>query len=229
MHKSKDGISYQLFFSKILPIFFPRVCGICKKKINEKYTCEKCSNILKYTMKRQLCVRNINSYVDQHIGLFLYQDFIRKVILQFKFEGKAYIANTFAELMCQVIVDKKIFPDLIIPVPIHSKRYRERGYNQSELLSKWISKKLNIQHDTKTLIKVKNNLAQSTLDKACRKKNVLNVYQINSKANISEKKILLIDDIYTTGATVNECARLLKQNGALEVIVITIAYSQKEF
>lgn len=209
----------------MLSIFFPKVCGICKKKINQKYTCEKCSNILQYTMKKELCVRNINSYVDKLISLFLYKDLIRDALLEFKFNGKAYISNTFAELMCNAIMKNSISGDLIIPVPIHRKRYKVRGYNQSELLSKFIAKRLKIKYGKKILLKVKNNLAQSTLDMISRQKNVMNVYKINSKSNMKGKKIILVDDIYTTGATVNECAKILKQNGVQEVVVITVAYA----
>jgi len=216
-----------IWHEKLISFVFPKVCGICKKKINEKYTCEKCSNILKYSMKRELCVRNINSYVDKLISLFVYQDKIRESILQFKFDGKAYIGKSFSELMCEIIISNKMNIDMVIPVPIHRKRYLERGYNQSEILSKFISHKINVRHDNKVLKKVKNNLAQSTLETDKRKKNVLNVYQFNINRNIIGKRILLVDDIYTTGATANECAKVLKENGAKEVICMTIAYSSK--
>ena len=215
----------RLLISSFVSMLFPPVCGICKKKINQKYTCEKCSNILQYTMKRELCVRNIGYDVDQLISLFLYQGVIRNCILELKFDGKAYIANTFAQLMGMAFKRSHFEADIVVPVPIHRKRLMERGYNQSELLSRIIAKQLKMTHLSHLLVKVKNNVAQSTLDHAHRKENVSNVYRMNQKFNICGKRILLIDDIYTTGATANECAKVLKENGAQEVICLTIAYA----
>ncbi|MBQ9313422.1 MAG: ComF family protein [Clostridia bacterium] len=223
------NLCYSQAISMIISLFFPKVCGICKKKINQKYTCEKCSNILKYTMKKELCVRKIDSYVDKLVSLFQYKDFIRSKILEFKFDGKPYIGNTFAELMCSVMQEKNIVTDILVPVPIHKRRYIERGYNQSELLAKFISKKMNVKYNAKLLKKTRNNIAQSTLNRENRMKNVTNVYKVNSKYNICGKSVLLIDDIYTTGATAKECAKVLKQSGAKEVVCFTVAYSKGNY
>lgn len=208
---------------------FPKVCGICGKKINKNNTCEKCSNILKYTLEKELCVRNLSSYVDKLVSLFLYKDIVRTRILDFKFGSKAYISNSFAEFMCLAVKKCEVQADVVIPVPIHRKRMMERGYNQSKLLSRFVAKKLGIKHSARALIKHKNNLMQSTLDEESRKKNVISVYNIRSNKTIIGRKVLLIDDIYTTGATVNECAKVLKQNGAKEVIALTIAYARRKF
>lgn len=210
----------------ITNFLFPKVCGICKNKINKNYTCEKCSNILKYTMERELCVRKSEDYVDLQISLFTYRNFIRSKILEMKFDGKAYISSSFAECMCKILKDKNIEFDIIIPVPIHPKRYMERGYNQSELLSRFISREFKVKNATKILFKVKNNVPQSTLNQKKRIENVINAYKVKKNKKICGKKILLIDDIYTTGATANECAKILKKNGASKVICFTIAYGK---
>lgn len=222
-------LKFNLLFKRILDIMFPKICGICKNKINKNNTCEKCSNILQYTLEKELCVRNLDFYVDRLFSLFQYSGIVRDRILDLKFNDKAYIANTFAEFMCDVIKKQKVELDIVIPVPIHIKRKWERGYNQSELISRFIAKELKIDHNNKDLIKYKNNLAQSTLNEENRKKNVKDVYRIRNNKRIIGKRILLVDDIYTTGATVNECAKVLKQNGAREVIVLTIAYARRKF
>ena len=113
--------------------------------------------------------------------------------------------------------------DIIIPVPISKQRNKNRGYNQSLLLAKEISKELNIECIDKCLIKIKNILPQSSLKKEERIRNVKNVYSIKNTQNISGKKILLIDDIYTTGSTVIECSRILAENGAKDIGILTIA------
>ncbi len=114
--------------------------------------------------------------------------------------------------------------EIILPVPIHKKRLNGRGYNQSELLAREISRKLkNIQFFNKLLIKTENNVAQSTLTKEERILNVKNIYKVQNNNLIKEKSIILLDDIYTTGNTVNECSRLLKENGAREIGIFTIS------
>ena len=98
-----------------------------------------------------------------------------------------------------------------------------RGYNQSALIAKSLANKLNIIHEEKVLLKRVNNKPQSTKNKESRKENVIGVYYTKNEYKIIGKKILLLDDIYTTGSTVNECCRILKTAGARKVDVITIA------
>lgn len=118
--------------------------------------------------------------------------------------------------------------DTIIPVPISKKRKKERGYNQSLLIAKELVKQVNKEKKILSLCadaleKVKNIVPQSTLDKENRLQNVQGVYQLKNKEQLEGKKILLIDDIYTTGSTVKECAKVLQQVSAKKIDVFTIA------
>ena len=113
--------------------------------------------------------------------------------------------------------------DIIIPVPISKKRKKERGYNQSALLAREIAKQLNIGYNDTSLIKIKNITPQSSLKKEDRIKNVQNVYSVINNEKIKNKSILLIDDIYTTGSTVNECSKKLIEYGANRIGILTIA------
>ncbi len=99
----------------------------------------------------------------------------------------------------------------------------ERGYNQSALIAKEIAKNIKEIKYLDTLKKVKNNQRQSTLKKEERKQNVKNVYEIQNKQIIEGKRIILVDDIYTTGNTVNECSRVLKSNKVSDILVLTLA------
>ena len=110
-----------------------------------------------------------------------------------------------------------------MPVPISRKRLKTRGYNQCYLIAKEISKILNINLENDVLVKKKNNKVQSTLNKNEREKNVQSVYKLLNKNKVKNKKILLIDDIYTTGSTVNECSKELCVAGAKVVDIFTIA------
>lgn len=213
-------------YKKIEEIIFPKCCLICSK-LNKDILCEKCKNeILKNVNVKIEYKENIKTYYDKHIYFFLYKDNIRNLILDYKFNDKPYLYKIFSEI---IIKNKKIYRilkkyDIIIPVPIHKKRKRIRGYNQSELISKEISNKIEtVKYENKVLQKIVNNKPQSTLDKFQRKENVKNAYKVINKVKIQNKNIIIFDDIFTTGNTVNSCAKILKENGANKIIVLTIA------
>lgn len=205
-------------------ILYPQTCIICGRKEKE-YVCKKCEKILKNKLLYKIDNYK-NKYFSKHIYVFKYEGIIRSKIIDFKFNGKSYLAENFAKIILKNEKICRFFEsyDIIIPVPIHNKRKAQRGYNQSELIAKQICKinnKINIQNDI--LIKEKNNVAQSSLNKEQRIQNAKNVYKIINKEKILNKKIIIIDDIYTTGSTVNECSKILIKNGAIDVLVLTIA------
>ena len=132
-------------------------------------------------------------------------------------------------MFCEIILeDKKTCEflksyDIIIPVPVHRKRKRLRGYNQSELIAKELAKKLKLKVYTDVLVKINNNKVQSKLNKEERMKNVKNVYKIINKEKIKNKNIIILDDIYTTGATINECIKELEKTDANKIGVLILA------
>lgn len=219
--------AFIFLWEKIEKILFPQCCLICGKLTDINIICNKCERII---YKNQICtIENKDKekyYFEKHAYMFLYKNEIRKLIIDYKFNDKAYLYKLFSE---NIIKNEKICGilkkyDIIIPVPIHKKRKRQRGYNQSELISKEIAnyiKSLNLENNI--IQKVKNNIAQSTLSKKQRKTNVENVYKIAEKEKIENKNIVLFDDIYTTGSTVNVISKILKENGAKKIIVLTIA------
>ena len=115
--------------------------------------------------------------------------------------------------------------DIIIVVPVSRKRRNERGYNQSELIARAISKTLGIPIVKNVLVKIKNTVPQSSLNKVQRAENANGVYSAKNHTKLRNKKILLIDDIYTTGSTLNECANALIQKGIKreQIGVLTLA------
>ena len=146
----------------------------------------------------------------------------------FKFHNKKYFRYFLAKSIADIL-DKTCIKniDFIVPVPISIKRYFERGYNQSFLIAKNISKYLNIPVLKYCLVKVKHNKRQSELLNKQRVLNVKNVYKVYNSKLIKGKCVLLIDDIYTTGSTVNECSRVLKEAGVNKIIVATVAKASK--
>ena len=201
------------------------MCGICGK-LDKKLLCNKCKIKLQ---KNALCkiedYKNTSSYFDEHIYLFQYSGEIRDTILNYKFNEKSYIYRTFLEFIKnneKICAQIKKY-DIIIPVPISKKRFKQRGYNQSALIAKNLAKMLNVDYKENVLVKIKDNKPQSEMGIGERKNNVKGVYTIKNKEKINQKKILLIDDIFTTGNTVNECARILKENSINSVGIFTIA------
>lgn len=190
------------------------MCENCKAQI-DKLVIGKIDNYENKTDK----------FFNKHGYIFKYEGQIRKLLIDYKFNDKPYLYKTFAS----IISNEKIINfinnyEIIIPVPIHKKRLNSRGYNQSELLVREISRKSkNIKFINNLLIKTKNNVAQSTLSKEDRVLNVKNIYKVQNNDLIKGKSIILLDDIYTTGNTVNECSRILKENGAREIGIFTIS------
>ena len=211
------------FINSALEYFFPPICGMCGE-INENYICNNCYENIKKIKK---CVINEynNRNFSKHLYIFRYEGIIRNKIIEYKFEDKGYLYKMFAKI---ILSDKKTCNfikkyDVIIPVPISKKRKKKRGYNQSELVANELAQKLNQDIWTDIIIKKKDNKPQSELNKLERIKNVEDIYEINKPIEVKNKKVLLLDDIYTTGSTVNEIARKLKQNQTQEIGVITLA------
>ena len=198
---------------------YPPICGICEK-INKDGLCPKCNLELKKQaevniLQKEEIEENIKKekYFEELMYIFKYEGQVRKLILDYKFNEKSYLYKTFVNFLLK---NEKIFEnikkyDKIIPVPISKKRNKERGYNQSMLIAKEIANKTNLELVNNCLIKTKNIIEQSKLNKEDRQQNIQGVYSLQNERLITNKKILLVDDIYTTGSTVNECCKILQQ------------------
>ena len=130
--------------------------------------------------------------------------------------------------MSEKFKTEKLYVDLIIPVPLCEKRLKLRGYNQSELLGKEIAKNLSLPLITNSLYRVKETLQQTKLNIMERQSNLKDAFVVKKKKMVKGKSVLLIDDVYTTGATSTEYARMLKLAGASAVYVLTVAHTVKD-
>lgn len=210
----------------LLDLIYPPVCGICET-INKNHLCKQCeSNIKKYEINEIVSYKgNKDIYFDFQLKTFNYKDIIRDKIIDYKFNEKAYLSKTFEKM---ILKNEKIYGflkkyDIILYVPMFRRNKFARGYNQAELIAKLIAKKLQINIERNNLIKVKETEKQSTLTKKQREKNVKDAFELINPEKIKNKKVILFDDIYTTGNTVNECSRILKEAGACEIAALTIA------
>lgn len=205
------------FFDHALEIIFPPKCGICGK-IGERYICNNCYNMF-------VINKIYKSYNRERFHMLKYEGIIRDKLIEYKFNDKPYLYRMFYEIL---IKDKNVCDflkgyDIIIPVPIHKKRKSLRGYNQSELIAKKLSDEFKMPMYIDVLKKQINTIPQSSLGKKARKSNAQNVYKVDNMQKIKNKNVVILDDIYTTGATANECIKVLKDAGAYRVGIITIA------
>jgi ComF family protein len=236
-----EGLSKYLmnknFLNNIYNVFFPIKCGYCDDITeNGSYICEKCDTIIdlqelknrckfcgtKLFDKNRVCekCKKEKKYYDEFIYFSEYEYVLKNKILEYKFNDKKYLKDFFAQELAKCL--QNVQADYIIGVPISKKRLKERGYNQTNLIAKELSKILGIEYISEMLVKIKDTERQSELSKSERKINVKNSFRVTDIYNIEGKKILLIDDIFTTGATVNECSKTLKKAGAKQVIIATV-------
>ena len=220
---------YQKIVEELLDLLYPKTCIICGKE-NKDILCDTCFEKRFFNKVENECrienYNNKNKSFNEHLYLFKYEKEIRSIILDYKFNDKAYLRDFFVKIILknEKICRKIKKYDIMIPVPIHKKRKSQRGYDQSELIAKKLVKSFdNLELITNCLVKQKHTIKQSALSKNERKQNVIGVYKLKNKEKISNKRIILFDDIFTTGSTTNECAKILKENGVSKVLVFTIA------
>lgn len=206
----------------LLSLLYPKKCPFCQKLIDEdRLLCRSCQSRLPFipaaTQPRLL------PNVDACYSVLYYQDSVRQSILRYKFGGAASYAEIYSHFLGKCIDENGITCDIITWVPLSRARLRKRGYDQARLLAEGISL-ITGTECVPMLRKIRNNPAQSgTKDAAARKKNVSGVYVSCADCSPSGKSVLIIDDIVTTGSTLSECARILKNEGASRVTALTLA------
>jgi ComF family protein len=147
------------------------------------------------------------------------------MVQKFKYGRKVSLGKSLGRLMTQGCEEflRECHVDLIIPVPLHAKRLRWRGFNQSLLLARQVSRLYGVPVDPFTLCRARETAPQTELSEDERRKNVRGAFATSAEKSLKGRSVLLVDDVYTSGATVNECSRVLIRDGAREVTVLTLA------
>ncbi len=225
----------------ILDILFPKTCLNCQKE--GSYLCYDCFSLIPI-LDRQYCPfcqkpkfvfdgKTCPNCRRRHKlkGLFCAADYknfiVKKMIRQFKYEplvkelAKPLSSLVLAHLKHLNISDFSDF--LLVPVPLHERKLRERGFNPAEEIAKKLSESSNVPVLNNVLVKIKSTPAQAELKKEEREKNIKGVFSCLNKELVANKKILLVDDVFTTGATLEECACVLKNVGAKEIWGMVVA------
>lgn len=228
----------------VLNLFFPPRCGFCAAlfdwaAVPEANLCEQCISRITFIGLEscRFCGKQLNNhkqtecgqcaglkYYTRAISACEYEGLVREKLLEFKYKGNRQLAGIFSYFIAKKLkMTKQQNFDIIISVPIHSSKREERGFNQSELIAGSIAEYLGKPLSTCNLIRTKQTESQSKLDKKYRFQNIRDAFEVVNAGEIRGKRILLIDDILTTGATANECSKILKESGAEEVYVATVA------
>ncbi len=224
----------------ILNILCPSRCPICHEETDEPHClCPNCFSQLHFITKPccavcgrpfefspfgeticAACMKQKPSFKMAR-SILLYDDFSKQLVLAFKHGDHTELAPLLTKFL--LLADKKIFKaDVIVSVPLHPSRLIVRKYNQASILGKELSKQLNISFYPTVLKRNKRTKSQGHMTRKQRQKNLIKAFCLSRPEIIKNKIVLLIDDVMTTGATVNECAKVLKRGGATDVYVLTV-------
>ncbi len=210
-------------FSGLLDLFYPPRCTFCRSflKRSERYVCPDCLAKLPYTAKGG---EQSGDFYSVCVSPLYYEDDVRESMLRFKFKEATGYAKPYGKLIADCVRDNLSGRyDLISWVPLSRQRYKERGYDQAMLLAMAAALELD-DVAVSTLEKHINVEKQSTMGSVeKRRANISGVYRVEDVELVEGKRILLIDDIITSGSTLSECARMLLQAGAKEVLCATLA------
>jgi ComF family protein len=192
-----------------LPFISPPICSVCGRPLTVNNTCPGCIGA--------------QAEIDEIRAPFLFGGVIRQAVHQLKYDNLKAIAPLLANFLHDFLLENPMPGDALVPVPIHKKRERERGYNQSSLIARELSRMTGLPLVEDCLIRKVNTPPQVRTTSALeRHRNIANAFAcINN--HVAGKRVLLVDDVSTSGATLNACARILKAAGATSVWGLTIA------
>jgi competence protein ComFC len=228
----------------IVSLLYPPVCAACSADVgSRKYLCDECETKL-VRIKPPFCSKcsepfpgaitnpfdcancaHRTLYFENAVSAFRSGGIVRRVLLDFKYGRQIYLRHLVASWLFAALEDDRSRGrefDLIVPVPLHPARERERGFNQAALLAELLSVHMSIQA-CPVLERIRYTTTQTAFDRAERMGNLRGAFRLRKNADVRQLRILLIDDILTTGSTLSECARVLRRGGARSVHAATAA------
>lgn len=216
------------FFASLLEFVFPPICIACDGMLDlgDKLVCHACRQGLKKVEGPvHEGVIDVDRIDEIRSGVY-YDEKMQTLIHHFKYQRALSLADTFADILAEIVLTHSRWreSDLLIPVPLHKIKLRERSFNQSEEVAKALSHKTSIPCMKNVLIRRVNTLSQTQMsDARARIENMKDVFEVRDAAAVRGKSVILVDDLITTGSTANACAGVLKENGASIVFVLTVA------
>jgi len=224
-------------WKSLLNFVYPPNCILCHERLNgsAKFLCSICENSLQrlqpsfISINESGLLRQSQHWFDASLAVFQYDGKVQHLVHLFKYRNTPQLALFFGKAIGRAIIDSAAMPpiDVLVPVPLHSSRYRERGYNQSALLAHEIAHHTGIpvREMLKRHIRTKQ---QASKDRYERMKNVSGAFSLIDGLTTEHVSIGLVDDVVTTGSTMNECARVLRAAGARRIIAISVTRIDKD-
>ncbi|PYL34216.1 MAG: amidophosphoribosyltransferase [Verrucomicrobia bacterium] len=225
-------------------LLYPPVCTLCGGKTRAgEYLCERCeakatpivapfcqqcSEPFEGAIATAFTCANCahrTIYFDAAVAAYRGRGIVRQIIHDFKYGRQIHLRHLVARWLYAAFDDERLRGrefDMIVPVPLHPARQRERGFNQANLLAELLTAQISIPSKP-VLKRVRYTTTQTALDRAERMENLHNAFRLRRNANVRGLRVLLIDDVLTTGSTLSECARILKRSGAISVHAATAA------
>lgn len=225
-------------------LLYPPICTLCGGKTRAgEYLCEQCEAKAMRIVAPfcQQCSEPFDGaiatvftcancahrtiYFDAAVAAYRGRGIVRQIIHDFKYGRQIHLRHLVARWLYAAFDDERLRGrefDMIVPVPLHPARQRERGFNQANLLAELLTAQISIPSKP-VLKRVRYTTTQTALDRAERMENLHNAFRLRRNANVRGLRVLLIDDVLTTGSTLSECARILKRSGAISVHAATAA------
>lgn len=227
-------------------LIFPSRCRICRallERRGERVVCRSCLDLL-VPSRSSFCVccgRFFAGAAAPHLCLdclrtrppftlhrscAAYEGTLREIIILMKYQGFSILARDLTAFALEAVgEDESLWAgvEAIVPVPLHRRKKKKRGFNQSELIARNLGRAKGLRVAAKALRRMRNIPAQSGLEAKARRRNVAGAFAVARPAEVKDRTVLLVDDVYTTGSTVKECCRMLRRAGTREVRVLTLA------
>jgi ComF family protein len=222
-------------FKSLISLFYPPLCVGCSEALlaNEAFFCSECLQNLPKTAYHSFCDnpaydRFLGKAPIQKANAYLYynkQGLGQKTIAEIKYRGNTYLGKWIGAYLAQDLLPSGFFEtiDFIIPVPLHKSKLRKRGFNQSELIAQGIAKITNIPLETRNLYRSKANVSQTRKGVYERWQNTKDIFQLKDAGLFKNKHLLLLDDVLTTGSTLEACTRALLKSENSTVSILTLA------
>lgn len=226
------------WINSLIELFFPRCCVVCADPLsdNEEYLCIKCNMHLprtNYHLQKDNEVEKLfwgQIPIEKGSSFFFYNkgsDY-RNILYDLKYRGCKELGETMGRYMAAELSDSGFFQDIdfIIPVPLHQRRLRKRGYNQSEWIALGIHHVTGLPLITNAIVREKHTESQTSKSVFERRENVDNIFALKDAKLCRGKHILIVDDVLTTGATINACASVLGEINDVRITVLTLAVAK---
>jgi len=248
MYYFAKNTKLNFLMEKTLKMFFPpdlycSVCGRPADDMSEFFICDECTKAINWgniriNLERERRVSGMTQDMDSVLSCMVYGLHSKRLIFDLKYNHKTYLARQIAQIMSDRILNDRTtsglaeVTDVIIPVPVHESKIEERGFNQAELISEELTVRLNaareegcIRHLPNALLRKRKTIEQRSVKGFERYANLRDTFEVNEayEKYLKDAIVILVDDIFTTGATTGRCAEVLKKSGAAEVHVITLA------